>query len=248
MQSMWCSGIMISKSDKVTHHGYQRYYRRFFAETPPKPTILEIGVDNGNSLELWSEFLTEPKLYAIDIINKTVPEWVTFDCVDQSDAAQLSTYAEGKHQLFDVIVDDGSHVPEHQILTLNALWQCLKPGGSYIVEDIETCYWKRSQIYGYQFDARIVRNNIVKLLPSVIEHINSEFMTKKGACEAAEGPFHDVDMVIVGSNCVCFVKKNLEAYGEFYDRPYRIAGAIDCMRPTQRLKNFVKAKISSFRG
>jgi hypothetical protein len=238
----------MSISDKVTHHGYQRYYKNFFAQTPPNPTILEIGVDNGDSLELWSEFLDDPTLYAMDIINKTVPDWVTFDCVDQSDAAKLSAYAEDKRHLFDVIVDDGSHVPEHQMLTLNKLWQCLKPGGSYIIEDIETCYWKRSEIYGYKFDARTRRSNIVKLLPSLIDHINSEFLVKKSDSVALEGPFEDVDMVMVGSNCVCFLKKNPDVFGEYYDRPYRVAGAIDSLRPTLRLMNFIRAKMCSFRG
>ena len=33
-----------------------------------------------------------------------------------------------------MIVDDGSHVPEHQQATLEGLWSALKPGGVYIIE------------------------------------------------------------------------------------------------------------------
>ncbi len=37
---------------------------------------------------------------------------------------------------FDVIIDDGSHRPDHQQITLAALFPHLKPGGLYFVEDL----------------------------------------------------------------------------------------------------------------
>ena len=47
---------------------------------------------------------------------------------------------------FDVILDDGSHVPEHQILTINKLWKLVKPfPGIYIIEDLQTSYWKKAK-------------------------------------------------------------------------------------------------------
>ena len=43
---------------------------------------------------------------------------------------------------FDIIIDDGSHVVSHQIASFNALFdEALKPGGIYMVEDLETSYW-----------------------------------------------------------------------------------------------------------
>ena len=53
---------------------------------------------------------------------------------------------------FDIIIDDGSHVPWHQIFTLESIFHTwLKPGGLYIIEDLETSYWDapRARIYGY---------------------------------------------------------------------------------------------------
>ena len=39
------------------------------------------------------------------------------------------------------IIDDGSHIPQHQVSTFDLLFrQVLLPGGTYIVEDIETRY------------------------------------------------------------------------------------------------------------
>jgi len=41
---------------------------------------------------------------------------------------------------FDIIIDDGSHISEHQMLTLKVLWPLLRSGGLYIVEDLHTSY------------------------------------------------------------------------------------------------------------
>lgn len=35
---------------------------------------------------------------------------------------------------FDMIVDDGSHDPGHQLATLTALWPTIEPGGIYVIE------------------------------------------------------------------------------------------------------------------
>ena len=53
---------------------------------------------------------------------------------------------------FDVIIDDGSHIPWHQIFTLETMFDTfLKDGGVYIIEDMETSYWDRPgvSLYGY---------------------------------------------------------------------------------------------------
>ena len=54
---------------------------------------------------------------------------------DQSKAADVERIAqEGP---YDIIVDDGSHVPSHINLTYRILWDHLLPGGLYSMEDIE---------------------------------------------------------------------------------------------------------------
>ena len=54
---------------------------------------------------------------------------------DQSDRTQLQTIVEKrlKHEIF-FIIDDGSHIPEHQVLSFDYLFAaCLAPGGTYII-------------------------------------------------------------------------------------------------------------------
>lgn len=42
---------------------------------------------------------------------------------------------------FDVVIDDGSHLPAHQLATLQNLWPLVKPGGIYCIEDLHESYW-----------------------------------------------------------------------------------------------------------
>ena len=50
-----------------------------------------------------------------------------------------------------MIIDDGSHVPAHQLLGFKLLFPLIKPGGLYVIEDIESSYFDAEQvrIYGY---------------------------------------------------------------------------------------------------
>ncbi len=45
------------KSNKITHHGYERFYDYFLEPFKnDKFNFLEIGIDKGRSLKLWNEY------------------------------------------------------------------------------------------------------------------------------------------------------------------------------------------------
>lgn len=162
-----------SGSDKYDRHHYERYYERWLAPYRQKPGLrfLEIGADHGHSLRLWvSYFWNDPEIivglaYARGNTSALVPAG---DFTVADDSSSTSHTANVAHVIYgdqskadtmqrlwelgpwDVIVDDGSHVPSQVLYTLFSLWQSIAPGGMYIIEDVETSYWKRnSQIYGY---------------------------------------------------------------------------------------------------
>jgi hypothetical protein len=50
----------------------------------------------------------------------------------------------------DIIIDDGSHFPQHQIVTFEELLAYLRPGGVYLCEDIHgTLNTFASYVYGF---------------------------------------------------------------------------------------------------
>ena len=68
---------------------------------------------------------------------------------------------------------DGSHLPSHQWLTLQALWPLLRPGGHYAIEDMETSYWSRkAAVYGYPM--REERSLYPRIFELVHTDVNSE--------------------------------------------------------------------------
>lgn len=142
-------------TDKVTHHGYQRFYPRFlehYRTLPSGSAMLEIGVDQSHSLRTWLEYYPRAFIYGVDIsLSKSGDRFCIFQA-DQSKLADMRRIVERelRHPLF-LVVDDGSHVPEHQVACFDLLFQseALLPGGTYIVEDIETSYWTRGGLYGY---------------------------------------------------------------------------------------------------
>jgi hypothetical protein len=52
-----------------------------------------------------------------------------------------------RHGPFDIIIDDGSHHWNHQITTLQQLFPFLKPGGFFVVEDIDTSFGAHAKTY-----------------------------------------------------------------------------------------------------
>lgn len=62
---------------------------------------------------------------------------------DQADVGFLQRFAADTTAdgLFDLVIDDGGHSMEQQIVSLERLWPAVKPGGLYVIEDLQTSYW-----------------------------------------------------------------------------------------------------------
>jgi hypothetical protein len=120
---------------------YERHLARF---RHTSPTMLEIGVSHGGSIAVWRAWLGRgSRLVGVDIeprCRELSRRGVAIEIGDQSDTTFLTALAE-RHGPFDIILDDGSHFGDHQIVTLETLWPHLRDGGVYMVEDLHTNYW-----------------------------------------------------------------------------------------------------------
>jgi 2-polyprenyl-3-methyl-5-hydroxy-6-metoxy-1,4-benzoquinol methylase len=122
---------------KWTH--YMEYYDQSLQIGNSPVTVLEIGVQSGGSLDMWDKILPPGSVVVgIDInaeCKRYVGNRVYIEIGSQSDIAFLNQVG-SKYGPFDIIVDDGSHLPNHQEISLLQLIKYVKPGGRYIVEDI----------------------------------------------------------------------------------------------------------------
>lgn len=108
--------------------------------------IFEIGVFEGGSLELWRDFLGPgARILGIDIEPACAsrvdpPNRVMIG--SQADPAFLREAVRALGRV-DVVVDDGSHQAQHQMVSFQTLFPLVEPGGLYIIEDMHTAYWYR---------------------------------------------------------------------------------------------------------
>ncbi len=124
-------------TDKAYLHNFCNDYEKLLRKDVK--TLWEIGILDGASLRMWSEYYPNAKIIGYDIEDKSSLSFndnVSVKLLDQSNKSQLSELA--KQTDIDIIVDDGSHIIQHQILTFEMLFNCLKSGGQYVLEDLHT--------------------------------------------------------------------------------------------------------------
>jgi hypothetical protein len=106
--------------------------------------ILEIGVLDGGSLELWANwFGTSATVFGIDVDPKCArlePVGAQIRIGSQEDAAFLRAVVDEMGGL-DVVIDDGNHTSRSIKATLGILFPLLQPGGLYFIEDLHASYW-----------------------------------------------------------------------------------------------------------
>lgn len=130
------------KSDDI--HNYCVKYEKYLPfNRYDKINILEIGILNGKSLKTWKEYFYNSTILGVDI-NPDCKQYeekrISVEIGSQVDGNFLSRIWQ-QYGPFDMILDDGSHMNEHVIYSFEHLWNHVKSGGVYIIEDIGTSYW-----------------------------------------------------------------------------------------------------------
>ena len=130
------------------YYGYTEFYDSYFQkfkELDRKIYILEIGVFHGHSLQMYNDFFGSEncEIYGLDIDDKSEynTENIHTFIVDQTNINQLNDFKEKMHNegiTFDIILDDGCHMSEAQLITLMTFQNLIKPNGIYIIEDLYT--------------------------------------------------------------------------------------------------------------
>ena len=123
-------------TDKGTDHSYLEVYEQLFEPLRRRPmSMLEIGVYKGNSMRMWKTWFPQARIFGMDINPEVAPvPGCELVIANQTDRAVIE--ARWSDESLDLIIDDGSHRLEHQLLSLCYLWPKLKRGGLYVIEDL----------------------------------------------------------------------------------------------------------------
>lgn len=221
-------------TDKVTHHGYHRYYQRYLEnfKNVDDFAMIEIGIDESKSLNMWLEYFPLGFIYGVDIGKSLNGDRHLVYQANQNDIKELIKLhniiiKNNKNVLF--ICDDGSHLPTHIFNTFNYMFKdVLLEGGIYIIEDIETSYWKNKELYtnmlnyGYHH-----KESVIEVFKGIVDTINNEFLNDENKkIQSLFTPLIKDDVINMIStitfchNCIIIVKKEEYEY-KYLDREYR---------------------------
>jgi ubiquinone/menaquinone biosynthesis C-methylase UbiE len=146
---------VISTLDKLAYatdknmasNGYTEIYDFYLSRIKNDPVkVLELGVLGGGSIQMWNNYFPNGHITGVDI----TPECMRY----QKDRVEIiignlgdenflnSLIEKFGNNYFDMIIDDASHYQVHQQLAFKKLFQCVKDGGLYIIEDLGTSYWE----------------------------------------------------------------------------------------------------------
>jgi len=172
----------LAHADKILSHAYHFAYGQTLAylDDLDAPNILEIGYGNGAGVKFWRSVFPRAQLLCFDIDQQLEGEGFCVLKVDQSDAGALERITHDLGITFDLIIDDGSHNPHHQILSFNHLFPHLNDGGLYVFEDIETSYWRQGLLYGYQCNFGLGDPwSLIEIFKVVADLVNARFISEE---------------------------------------------------------------------
>lgn len=133
-----------TSTDKDTLHSYLDVYEYLFASIRDTATnILEIGVCEGGSIDLWSKYFTKATIYGADIDLSRNKHTFTDSRIRLLKENAYTDNFVNKFQTgtFDVIIDDGPHTLQSMIQVAVLFPKLLKHGGLFIIEDIQDMKW-----------------------------------------------------------------------------------------------------------
>lgn len=198
---------------------YLSEYERIFHDFRDRQVcVLEIGVQNGGSLDIWSQYF-ENALVLIGCDINPECEHLSYEdarihvITGDINKPETSEQVLGYCSTFDIVIDDGSHLSSDIVKSFIRYFPYVAEGGLFIVEDLHCSYW--SQFQGGLFDPY----SSISFFKRLIDVINYEHwgvekkradvlsnILKKYGCEAVEpdlSQIHSIEFI----NSMCVIRK-----------------------------------------
>lgn len=152
---------------------YLNAYDRLFKNLETSAvSLLEIGIQNGGSLEIWNTLFPHSKIIVGCDINPDCAQ-LKYDSekikllIGNINDSNIQRQLDALSNEFDIIIDDGSHTSSDIITSFFLLFPKLNIGGIYIIEDLHCSYWQSFE--GGLFN-KSSSMNFLKSLTDIINH------------------------------------------------------------------------------
>jgi|TARA_B110001450_G_C17649008_1_gene492470 demethylmacrocin O-methyltransferase len=209
------------KSDKYGSHYYTEIYEKYMSNKKNKNVnILEIGIGGythgkgysdiyagGESLKIWRDYFKKGKIAGLDIFEKKINlgSRVKIFQGSQRESDSLSKITK-KFKKFDFIIDDGSHRYEDVKFSFEYLYNSLKDGGYYFVEDTQSSYIREFGGDGANLNNK---KTVINYFKGIVDKINFQEI---------ENPHYKADNIALNTTEIHFYhnmivikkKRNLE--------------------------------------
>jgi len=136
-------------------HGYTPFYYKLFNSKRKKiKKVLEIGIGykregrkqyegwtHGASLKMWRDFFPNAIIYGVDVREDAMfnDERIRSFICDQNNEQDLLKLLDKIGRDIDIVIDDGSHIHQHQVYTTRVLRPLIPRKSDYIIEDVTYC-------------------------------------------------------------------------------------------------------------
>jgi len=164
-------------------HYFEIYDRHFARFRGTDVHIVEFGVEQGGSLQMWKQYFgPNSRIFGVDInphCKELEEKQISIFIGDQEDRRFLKSLVE-KIPRIDILLDDGGHTMTQQINTYEELFPCIDKNGVYLCEDLHTSYWPK---WGGGYKKR---GTFVEYSKNFIDYINAWHSVQAGRLSVTE--------------------------------------------------------------
>ena len=163
---------------KIIAHGYAKIYEKYLKERKDEYlNIIELGSFYGNASAAFYFYFKNSQIYSADINpdmylyrSKRLKNFFT----DTSSRTSIEKNILSRNIEFDLIIEDASHMLKDQIISLFILFKNLKPGGFFIIEEIDFPEKREDMRADQEFpDLKTILNKIINK-----ENFNSKYINE----------------------------------------------------------------------
>jgi hypothetical protein len=139
-----------AQTDKNTVHSYLDLYQTLLEEKQhTAKNVLEIGINTGGSIQMWSRFFTNATVYGMDTIHESR---INCDIKNKSNIVLLTSMDAYSDEVFtnqilergvkfDFMLDDGPHTYGSFVRFIALYSQVMTDDGLLVIEDVQDWGW-----------------------------------------------------------------------------------------------------------